>query len=70
MTTPEDEARLSHYVETLLAVMNACPIKGGVDGTMPCPVCTTGTIHYRRVANKRRHLRAYCDAPDCFQVLE
>lgn len=66
----DSEKQIGQYVTVLMQVMGACPVKGGTAGTMPCPVCTTGTIHYRRVANKRRHLRACCDTPNCFQVLE
>jgi hypothetical protein len=42
--------------------------KGG-DGTLPCPICKTGTLHYS-VAAYNGHLWGTCTTKDCVRWME
>lgn len=41
----------------------------GVSGTIPCPVCTTGTLSYTRAASNG-HIHARCSTEGCVAWME
>jgi len=41
----------------------------GTHGTMPCPACKIGTVHWLR-ARSNGHLHARCSTPHCFAVMQ
>lgn len=43
--------------------------KDGGAGAMPCPVCKTGQLHYRRAASNG-HIHAKCSTADCVSWME
>ena len=41
----------------------------GISGKLPCPVCTTGTLHYS-IAGCNGHVHAKCTTPDCIAFMQ
>lgn len=43
--------------------------QNGASGTLPCPACKTGTLHYS-VAGSNGHVHARCTTPGCANWME
>jgi len=41
----------------------------GVSGEMPCPVCSSGTLHYS-IAQANGHIHAACSTATCVRWME
>jgi hypothetical protein len=55
------------HVANLVAVVRAVRAEGKERGTMPCPECTDGTIHYAVAGNG--HVRATCTTDKCLRLM-
>ena len=44
--------------------------KANVSGTIPCPVCGTGTVSYSRAGLYNGHITAKCDTFGCVSWIE
>jgi len=51
------------------AIQKAADGKRGVGGTMPCPVCKTGTLGWS-VAGYNGHIHARCSTADCVSFMQ
>lgn len=51
------------------AIMEHCGGKRGVRGSLSCPVCVSGTLHYS-VAGYNGHVHAKCDSAGCVAWME
>lgn len=52
----------------IILICAAIPAEG-LDGSLPCPACGGGIVHWSR-APSNRHLAASCSTPHCFSVIQ
>jgi hypothetical protein len=45
-------------------------MKQSVSGTIPCPICKTGTVHYSRAGSYNGHVHAACSTEGCIRWME
>jgi hypothetical protein len=61
--------RLEHIASARKAIVVHTEGKRGVAGTMPCPICKTGTLGFS-VASVNGHVWGRCSTPDCVAWME
>ena len=74
--TPEEAAAIDAAIEASVQrsfkvaaeVVKASKRKPG-SGTIPCPACGKGTVHYS-VSSYNRHIWAKCTTPECVSFME
>lgn len=75
--TPEEMAaelkefvqQSTRAVQALTAIHEAVGKRRGVNGTLPCPACKTGTLNYG-VAAGNGHVAAVCSTPKCVRFIQ
>ncbi len=63
-----EEARLELLVYGFAVVKNVAVMRGGMSGTMPCPLCQK-TVRYS-IAQSNGHCAAKCETEDCVSAME
>lgn len=74
--TPEErsakEAAFAlHFVNLMTArgaIMESTRWKRGTAGTIPCPICADGSLHFSVASNG--HVHAGCSTPECVRWME
>ena len=56
------------HIARMVHVVSAIP-KDGTIGTLTCPACGTGKVHWTR-ARSNGHLHAQCTTPNCFWIMQ
>ena len=61
-------SNLADMTNGILKIMDVLP-KDKTEGELPCPVCKTGIVRWRRVGPKG-HLRMGCTTPECILMMQ
>ena len=65
----EAMAMIAGAIAVKVAVIEATGGKRGVQGSVPCPVCASGTVRYS-VASCNGHVWAACSTKGCVRFME
>lgn len=65
----ESKVEAQNYVKARKAITDRHGKERGVRGTINCPVCNTGALHYS-IAGYNGHIHANCSTENCMSWME